>query len=245
MTNFSAKLTQKEKLTEKVYRLEFELENPTEIGFKAGQFVNLKLPTGQRRSYSLSNSPADAGIVETYVDVSPMGPASQFFLEAELGTSVQLLGPVGRFVWQDPQNSANPKAPVVLLATGTGISPFLAMLREQLEVKNNTRPVKLYWGLRTEADLYLQQELADFSKTSPNFECKIFLSREEPKLARLEIGFEQGYITHGLDRAWNSIAAVDQAHFFLCGGPRMIDSALELLRERGIPESQLFSEKFY
>lgn len=164
------------KLSTKVYRVSrpasrvvlVELRFP--IGrrapFSAGQFLNVYLPDGDTRPYSMANAPRDNDMAELHVRVEPGGKFSERVAAALMpGDLVTVEVPFGETTL--PQDAE----PLVLLATGTGFAPVKSIVLDQI-ARRGTRPMQLYWGGRTEEDLYLlktarrwAQQLAWFSVT--------------------------------------------------------------------------------
>ena len=93
---YQALIGAKEQLTPKVYKARIDLVQPQTIQLLAGQFVNIAIPgTKVRRSYSVSSSPKITTWLETYVDISPGGPGSLYFSNAQPGDVCDFFGSFG------------------------------------------------------------------------------------------------------------------------------------------------------
>lgn len=225
------------KISNKVYHTRIKLVEPAEIYFKAGQFANIRVKDQLRRSYSISSSPMVNEAIETFVDVMPQGPGSKFFENAKIGDPVDMLAPLGKFTFVERDNSS---APAVFLATGTGITPFVAIFLEQLELVGNSRPFIFYWGMRYQEDIFLVNELEALQHRFPNFKYKLTLSQPPANWQGLS-----GYCTELLTNDWNSIADIAQADFYLCGAGKMLEDAEQILLQKNIAKENIFYEKYY
>ncbi len=170
--------------------------------------------------------------LELLIDVSPGGVASEFFISAELGTEVTFLGSLGEFVYKEKTVDA----PVIFLATGTGIAPFLPMVRSNLQ----GRQVKLFWGVRYNNETFLKAELDEIVAENPSFTYEICISRPEGEITEFH-----GYVTKKLELEWESMENITNADFYICGAGPMLGDAYKLLIERGINTTNIYTEKFY
>jgi len=232
---YLAKVEFNDFVTEKVLFTRLRLGQTETVEFKGGQFLSIKLPYNLRRSYSISSAPENKNYLETYVDISPNGPGSNYFNSLRVGMEVEFLAPLGNFIFKE---SIVKTSPAIFLATGTGITPFISMLNEWLPKSSN--PAILYWGLRFEKDVFLKDELERMKSLHSNFDYKICLSKPSENWTG-----EKGYCTEELIKNWNKIAAITTGSFYLCGAEGMIEKASDFLLNHQIGPSQIFHEKFY
>jgi CDP-4-dehydro-6-deoxyglucose reductase len=124
--------------------------------FAAGQYVDLLLPGGRRRSYSIASPAHDSARLELHVAHVPGGAFSTRVHDGlRPGDLLRLEGPFGTATWPTPLDHAPPGAPLVLVTGGTGFAPAKAILRTALEAADgDERPVRLYRVARSAADLY-------------------------------------------------------------------------------------------
>ncbi len=235
--HYKAEVESNEVINAKIRLTKVKLLQPETLDFSAGQLISLRVGGNLRRQYSIASSPAQKDVLDFYVDIAPGGVGSKQFDAAKPGDIFEFLAPLGRFIYHPP---VNPQAPVVFLATGTGIAPFLGMLKQQLSLQKDNRPFYLFWGLRFEEDVYLREELANLERDYSNFDYKICLSQPSEDWPGAK-----GYCTKNLSTHWSQIAHIQDAHFYLCGAGRMIADGVMQLREQQIPEQQIFFEKFY
>ncbi|MFD4326490.1 2Fe-2S iron-sulfur cluster-binding protein [Nocardioides sp. NPDC058538] len=116
--------------------------------FKAGQFVNIILPDGDTRPYSMANSPQHNDALQLHIRHEPGGAFSDKILSyLQFHDEVEIEAPFGEF------HVADGDSPIILLATGTGFAPMRSIILDHIARRLN-RPIHLYWGGRTAADLY-------------------------------------------------------------------------------------------
>lgn len=233
LTTFHASVLEIEQLTEKVYRFVFKLKNPTQLEFSPGQYILLNIPGGFRQ-YSISSAPYENKIVETVVDVTPMGAGSRYLLSLKKNDGVVFRAPLGVFVSKDTPS------PKIFLATGTGITPFKSMI--QSLVKNKfSAPIFLFWGVRTKKDIYFDSLFKEIAKKNSFFTYAYCLSQERIR----EECILPGRITSVIPTQYKLNDFPPSAEWYVCGRPQMIDDMLILLKEDlKIDPIHIFHEKF-
>lgn len=230
---FTARLSDKQIYNPKFERYVFELTQPTTMNFAAGQYVSFVVsPEGHRRSWSIASSTEVNHSFEIVIDPAPMGMGTQYLHGLKLGDEVKLLGPLGQFVIDD----SGAEQAIVFVATGVGVTPFRAQILDLLQVKNDSRPITLYWGLRHAEDMIWQDEFAELSKSFPNFQFHPVLSQ-----APQEWTLCRGRVTDCL----TVHALPENAGYYLCGNERMISDVRALLEGKGVAPERIHREKFY
>jgi NAD(P)H-flavin reductase/ferredoxin len=147
-------ITGMDRLTPEMMELRVETAQP--VPYLPGQFVILEMPDGTRRPYSMSRrSGLPLGRLEMLIRNKPGGAASRW-LFAGLGVGGRLTteGPYGRAHAQSP-----PRRPVVCVAGGSGLGQVLAIAEQCLAADAN-RPLTLYYGGRSAADLVLAERIS-------------------------------------------------------------------------------------
>jgi CDP-4-dehydro-6-deoxyglucose reductase len=138
-----------DRLAPDVMRIELKLPANERLQFLAGQYLDILMKGGMRRSLSMANSPEDDGFLELHLR-NYGGPFSDYvFNKMKEKEILRFEGPLGTFFLRD--QSAKP---IVFIASGTGFAPIKAMIQHALQ-KGITRSMTLYWGGRRRADLYL------------------------------------------------------------------------------------------
>ena len=126
---------------------------PEALDYVPGQYMNVVLPDGETRSFSMASAPA-GNLVDFHVRRIPGGRyTDQWLGQATAGAPVEIEAPLGVFSYHEED-----WRPLIMMATGTGIAPIKAILESLLD-NEDCPPVTLYWGMRTEADLYLRDEI--------------------------------------------------------------------------------------
>lgn len=210
----------------------YTLELAVPLRFAAGQFVNLAVPGAAprgERSYSIYSSPAEDRAIELCVKLFPGGAASEYLRSRQEGDVVEIRGPFGVFTLRDGAE------PVVFVATATGIAPFRSMLTDPAR-RGEERSYRLYFGVRSEEDLFAVDELEELSRTLHDFRYRLCLSR--PSLA-------WPAPAHRTTDALASDFPAPTERFYLCGNTAMIEDARELLKSRSLDRKRIHVEKYY
>lgn len=241
---FPLKLVGSRMLAPSVRHLEFVRDDGQALDFIAGQFIQVHFTypdgTPTKRSYSLATQHDHAfGVndsVEIAVSFVPGGAASALFTALDDGQQIQCSGPYGRFCLQDKDQNAR----YLLIATGTGVTPYRAML-PQLKQLMDGRGVQvvLLFGARSAEDLLYGEDFTRFAADNPNFRFMPCYSRDMPADAGADA--RSGYVQNQLAEL-----APDGARdiAYLCGNPNMVDACFETLKESGLPVPQIRREKY-
>lgn len=246
--HFQLRLVDSHMLAPSVRHLVFERVDGQPLVFQPGQFLQIHFHyddgTATKRSYSvatvsggsLPGTTVEIGRIEIAVSYVEGGAATKLLGELPLGGVIDASGPYGRFCLQDADS--HPR--YLLLATGTGVTPYRAMLPqiEKLLVAGS-REVVLLYGARNEAELLYGEEFEAFAQTHPGFIFHGCLSRETRAVPRSTD--RSGHVQHVL-RELGPHADRDIA--YLCGNPNMVDAAFTALKEFGLPVPQIRREKY-
>jgi len=224
------RVVQIEALTHDIRRLVLSGDGLT---YKPGQYIDIKIPGREEvRSFSMANLPC--GELEFMIKVYPDGMFSSLLSNGELkeGDEVEVTGPYGVFTLREQSDR-----PLLFIGGGAGMAPILALLRSMAE-KGSTRQAVYYYGARGPKDLFHLAELAELESRLPNFRFVPALSECEE-----DEGWsgERGLITDVVMRSEKELSEVDA---YLCGPPPMVDAAIGLLVQNGVPESRVYYDKF-
>jgi benzoate/toluate 1,2-dioxygenase reductase subunit len=206
-----------------------KLKDPDGMRYLPGQYVNVSVPgTPETRSYSFSSMPRD-GVVQFLVRNIPGGLMSSYLSErGKAGDVVTIAGPMGSFYLRDVTR------PVLFLAGGTGLAPFLAML-EELERTTPTQPIHMVYGVTNDADLVEVSTLEAYAARIPGFTFTTVVAAADSAHP------QKGYVTHHLPEAALNGGDVD---VYLCGPPPMVDAVRAYLKDKQIVPANLHYEKF-
>lgn len=240
--HFALKLADSRMLAPTVRHLAFERADGAPFKFTPGQFVQIHFnyddgkPT--KRSYSVGTPAAGSEVdkLELAVSFVDGGAATKLLGGLEHGGSIDASGPYGRFCLMD--DDANQR--YFLIATGTGITPYRAMLPsiEKRIAERGTR-VALLYGARNEQELLYGEEFEAFAGKHPEFSFHPCLSRAARAAPRANDrrGHVQDVLPELQPHPEHDIA-------YLCGNPDMIDANFTLLKELGMPIKHIRREKY-
>ncbi|MDL2339151.1 MAG: CDP-6-deoxy-delta-3,4-glucoseen reductase [Pseudomonadota bacterium] len=206
--------------------------------YHAGQYIDVLLRDGARRSYSMANAPhtqGDKPWIELHIRHLPGGLFSdQVFGAMKEKDILRLEGPFGSFFLREE----SPK-PIVLLASGTGFAPIKALI-EQLRFKGGDRPVALYWGCRARADLYLHDWALEAASQMPQLRYVPVLSEALPSEGW---SGRTGFVHRAVMADWPDLSG---HQVYACGAPVMVDSAQRDFTEGcGLPTDEFYSDAFF
>jgi len=150
------------------------------------------------------------------------------------GNRLKIEGPYGNFVLQESSNKE-----ILMIATGTGMSPIKAMLMHLLDTRSS-RKVRLFFGVRHESDLFYTDLFRGLSARNPEFSYDITLSSPNPETwAGL-----RGRVTDLIEKKIQP-ADAETTEVYLCGGIQMIEECKNRLKAKGFPDSAIHHENFY
>lgn len=246
-TEYNATLIKRENLYEGLDIIKVKPDNPL-ASYYAGQFATLGLkasaaafPTATpppstdpekmiRRAYSIASSPKQLDYLEFYIVMVPQGELTPRLFQLPLGERLWM-GPkiTGKFTLE----SVNANKDILLIATGTGLAPYISMVRTHYN-PNSKRKFIVMHGVRTSLDLGYYDELKELD-ANPNFYYLPMISRPEdsPKWDGL-VGRINDHIGYGiLEKECKVYLDPERIEVFLCGNPAMIKGMIQMLEPKG------------
>lgn len=236
---FKVRVDRLEDLTDYIKGVILEIVEPDErITYKPGQYIQLEIPkyklssAPEFRAFSMASIPGEIQKIELYVGLVEKGIVSTYvhdFLKE--GDKLVMRGPFGDFYYRESDRD------ILLIATGTGLAPILSILR-YMRTKNIGRKTTLFFGTRMKEDLYCVEELKILEKELPAFTYIPTLSRvpdNEPWEG------ERGRVTALIE---NHITKGADLDVYICGNAEMVESCLEILKEKGISEDHTYFDNF-
>jgi len=230
MGKYKGKIEKNDYLNKKVIYCRIKHLEPEKMEFKAGQYFMIIIDKRTKRAYSIGSTPNHQDYVETYVDITPGGPGSQFYMNAKVGDEVEYIGPIGRFVYEEGES------PLLFIATGTGLVPFLSMIEHAL-TNGSKRKMNLLLGFRYKSGVFAEEKLKDLSKKYDNFKFRICLSKDQGE------GYSSGRVTPYLEETVQELGEGLEA--FICGGKEVVESIEQDLFDLGVSKEQIRYEKYY
>jgi len=232
LTTYKTILTKKTKLNSNTYQYHFDLIDPTEIIFKPGQYMMLKVPSSKgpvSRLYSIASQNTIKNGFELIIEIVPGGLASNYLFSLSEKTEVIFQGPAGMFGLKENDRTK------IFLITGTGIAPILSIMKSNFQAGFN---FQLFWGMKNYKDIYLFDELKKYNP-------KICLSREQNLDMILEGDkkyFELGHVNSSFEKQFsNDLNSFD---FYLCGGRLVVESLKQYLLSKNVLLENIHFEKF-
>ena len=221
-----------ERLAHDVLAVFLKLPAAEPMSFQAGQYLDIMLPGGRRRSFSIASPPHDSRLLELHVRRVPGGELTEKLFGANArGTLLSIEGPLGQFAYRP----AAAGVPMLMVGGGTGLAPLKSILRHVIENGSNRR-MMLYWGVRAERDLYAHRELQDLAGRHGNFLYQPVLSEPGAAWAGRR-GFVHEAVLHDL-------RGLDGHDIYASGPPAMVEAVRREFVLRGADPGRLFFDSF-
>ncbi len=221
-----------ERISPDVMMLYLKLPANERLQFLAGQYIDILMKDGGRRSLSMANPPHDDTFLQLHLR-NYGGPFSQHvFNRMKEKEILRFEGPLGTFFLREDSDK-----PIILVASGTGFAPIKAIV-EHVLYKGIKRPATLYWGGRTRADLYLN-ELAESWQREHGIRYVPVLSDARPEDNwRGRTGFVHRAVMQDFpDLSGHQV--------YSCGAPVMVEAAHhDFTTRRRLPDEEFYSDSF-
>ena len=216
--------------TPDIYHLALDLPEGHGVQYAPGQYLNICLPGGEHRSFSMS-SPQQGNRVTLQIRKIAGGRfTEQMLARTQPGDVLDVELPQGSFYYH-----AKDYQPMVFAATGTGFAPIKAILESLLD-DEDCPPIHFYWGMRSEADLYLLDEIAAWAGRLYEFTFVPVLSRASDNWSG-----RRGYVQDAIAEDFGDLS---EHSLYLCGSPSMIQEAKALLALSGAALDKIYSDSF-
>ncbi len=220
--------------THNVAVLSLKLPASERLQFLAGQYIDIVLKDGKRRSFSLANAPHDDRFLQLHVRHIPGGTFSEYvFNEMKPKEILRFQGPLGTFFLREESSK-----PILFIASGTGFAPIKGIIEHAIH-KGLNRPIRLYWGGRNRADLYLHELATRWAAELPQLDYIPVLSESPASDAW------QGRTGLVHEAVLADISDFSGYQVYACGAPVMVEAAHRSFIERGLPEDEFFSDAFF
>jgi Na+-transporting NADH:ubiquinone oxidoreductase subunit F len=232
---FSAVVTDARMVTPDTREIRLDLREPDRIDFRPGQYVQVFVPgAGETtfRAYSIASPPGSSGQIELLVRLIPGGLGSTYLHTLRVGDDVTFTGPYGEF-----QLDLSPDTGLVCIGGGCGMAPMRSLLRH-VGTAVPAKPCELYFGARTAEHVMYREDFEALRKDMDHLDIHYALS--EPEQSPSWAG-ETGFIHESVER-W--LQNRHNPQVFLCGPPQMIEAAMEVLENKGIPRDRIFYDEF-
>lgn len=229
---YAARVVKLERLTYDVMRILLKLPDDQQIGFKAGQYINIILDDGERRAFSFANPPHEPEFVELQIRLVEGGRfTTHVFEKMKEGDEIRFEGPLGDFALRESER------PIVFVAGATGFAPVKSMVEDAFK-RGLTRPIFLYWGVRQLRDLYLPELPKRWASEHANFHFIPVLS--EP--AQEDDWHGRTGLVHEAILA--DFPELKGHEIYACGSVKMVESIFPFLKKQGAEDGACFSDAF-
>ncbi|OOZ46014.1 CDP-6-deoxy-delta-3,4-glucoseen reductase [Solemya velum gill symbiont] len=225
------KLEHMEQLCHDVMGLHLKLPDSQRLRFLAGQYLDIILPNGHRRAFSIANAPHDDEVIELHVRYVSGGEFTEtVFNSLQEKTILRIEAPLGSFILREHSDR-----PMLFVAGGTGFAPIKAMVEHALYV-GEKRPMKIYWGVRSSRDLYLPDMPQKWVDENANVEFV-------PVLSEPDEGWQgrSGFVHEAVVEDIEDIADYD---VYMAGPPVMVEACANAFADKGLSRDHMYSDVF-
>ncbi|MGV3683783.1 MAG: 2Fe-2S iron-sulfur cluster-binding protein [Acidovorax sp.] len=217
-----------EDATHDIKRLRLQPAKP--LDFSPGQYAQLQFTPANARPYSMAGLAGD-GELEFHVRLVPEGRVTGYIAQSlKVGDTVRVSGPLGSAYLRRRHDG-----PMLCVAGGTGLAPILSIVRGALAAGMHN-PVHLYFGVRSERDVYGLDWLAALQRAHPALTVHTVLASGRAP------GCRSGLVTEAIAADWPSLTGF---RAYLCGAPPMVEATTLLVRRLGVLPSQIYADAFY
>ncbi len=227
-----ARVVKMERLCDDVMRLFLKLPDSERLQFLAGQYIDVVLADGRRRSFSIANPPHDDQFIELHIRRIEDGEfTSHVFNGMKEKDILRIEGPFGSFYLREE----SPR-PIICVAGGTGFAPLKGMIEHAIRSELK-QPIRFYWGARAQQDLYLNA-LPMAWATDDNFSYIPVLS--SPKAEDQWTGC-CGHVHQAVLEDFSDLSDYD---VYCSGPPLMVEAMRQGAVQQGLPEEQFYFDSF-
>lgn len=216
--------------TPDVYHLALDLPAEHGVEYAAGQYLNLVLPDGTHRSFSMSAPPCGNRITLQIRKIAGGRFTQEILANTRPGDQLEVEMPHGAFCYH-----AQDYQPMIFAATGTGFAPIKAILESLLD-DEDCPPIHFYWGMRDEGDLYLLDEISSWAGRLYEFTFVPVLSRASDSWTG-----RRGYVQDAIAEDFEDLS---EHSIYLCGSPHMIQDAKAVVGLAGAAVNKVYSDSF-
>jgi CDP-4-dehydro-6-deoxyglucose reductase/terephthalate 1,2-dioxygenase reductase component len=231
------------KLQVKVYRnvaaapdvnlLHLRLPTGQRIKFRAGQYLNIVLPDGQLRSYSMANPPHESDAIQLHVRHVDGGLFSEIARLLDPGDVLDVELPFGQV-----QLSQDDQGHLLCVCGGTGFAPVKSLLDDMAKQKSQRR-ITLLWGSKDAAGLYLLDHIAKWQKSLPGFKFQAVIETESDALT---LGAFHGRVDGALLALGSESMDLE---VYCCGSPNMVSAVKKVcLNALGLHADKFHADVF-
>ena len=229
-----ARVTEKTQLTPDVMRIKIKLPNAQRLQFLAGQYLEILLPEGKRRAFSIASPPQSEDEIELHIrHVDGGGFTGWVFDEMKERDILRLEAPLGNFFIRNDELDR----PMILMGGGTGFAPLKSMI-EDLLAQCDKRSLHLFWGASNHADLYMHEQAKLWAEQNEHVQYSSALLEAGDAAST---GSFNGFVHHAVLQQYSDLANFD---IYMSGPPAMIDASRDAFLENGAEKRRIFFDSF-
>jgi CDP-4-dehydro-6-deoxyglucose reductase len=220
-----------EQLSHDVMRVYLKLPENQRLQFLAGQYLDFLMEDGRRRAFSIANAPHDDETIELHIRHVPGGEFTEYVFEGmKEGDILRIQAPLGGFYLREDS-----RRPLILMAGGTGFAPLKGIIEHAFHIGFDN-PMHLYWGVRSEQDLYLADLPEKWALEHAGFQFT-------PVLSEPDEGWKgkTGWVHEAVVKAYPDMSAHD---LYMSGPPPMVFAGKRAFLAADLPEERMYSDVF-
>jgi CDP-4-dehydro-6-deoxyglucose reductase, E3 len=230
---YAARVHRMARLAENVMQVFLKPEEGGPPRFYPGQYINIVLPDGERRSFSFATAPQDAELIELHIRWIHGGRfTTHVFTVMKEGDTVRFEGPLGSFFLREDSEK-----PIIFVAGATGFAPVKSMVEYAFRT-GMKRKMILYWGVRSLRDLYLGELPRRWEREHDNFRFVPVLSDPAPQDHWTG---RTGLVHEAILHDFPDLGAYQ---IYACGSVEMVAAAHPAFLARGLSQDDCFSDAF-
>ena len=221
------------RLADDVMQVRLALIGERPLRFRAGQYINVLLDNGEKRSFSFATAPHAGGDIELQIRLVPGGRfTTHVFNGMQVGEVIEFEGPLGSFFLREDSDK-----PMIFVAGATGFAPVKSMLEHAFHAGVG-RDMVLYWGVRSKKDLYLADLPQRWAAEHPNFRFVPVLSAP-----RAEDHWQgrTGLVHEAILADYPDLSG---HQLYACGSVQMVEAAHPAFAAQGLAQDDCFSDAF-
>ncbi len=230
---YTARVARMRKLSPDVMQVMLELPEGERIRFYAGQYINVLLDSGEKRSFSFATAPHENARIELQIRLIPGGRfTTHVFTTMKEGDTVRFEGPIGSFFLREDSTK-----PIIFVAGSTGFAPVKSMVEHAFHV-GMKRQMILYWGVRRLPDLYAPDLPREWQRDHANFTFVPVLSEPAPE------DHWQGRTGLVHEAILQDFPDLSGHQVYACGSVKMVEAAHPAFLAKGMAQDDCFSDAF-
>jgi len=224
-------VTAETSVTHDIKHIRLSVESGGPFTYSPGQYARITLPGVPPRDYSMASWPGQ-GHLEFFVRrVSGGVTSTRIFLSLRAGDVVYVEGPFGSAYLRERH-----AGPILCVAGGSGLAPIKSIVAAAT-VAGLRQPIRVYFGARSERDLYLVEWFTALSSNHPNLTFIPVLSEPHAPTA-----YRTGFVSEAIAR---DLADLDGWKAYVAGPPAMVEATGRVLQERGLRARDLHADVFF